>query len=273
VSILLAAERLAATTAAVSGAYADELATVLRALERELRSLAIEAEQGSRTALMRAIAAGRARQQITQALEDAGYGRLVARFSDASLDVVVDRVEKLRGAAALSPFVAEDEARILALKKLAEIDLLGQGEAIAAEVWRTTARGIFTGQPLHELLDDLADTLDEELSTARTLYDTSVNVFTRQLEAMKATGEPDEIFAYVGPRDRKTREFCDDRVGKVFTRDEIDDMDNGQLPNVFLTGGGYNCRHVWMAVSQYGDAAGLAGTDDRLPEYDDALTE
>lgn len=270
-SILIEAERLAAITESISASYARELAQVIRDLERELRTLAIEAEQGSPSALMRAIAAGRTRQQITSALERAGYTQLVARFSDASLDAVVDQVERLRGAAQLGPFIAADDVRILALKQLAAIDLFGQGDGLSLEVWRTLSRGIFTGRHLADLLNDLADTLDTELSTARTLYDTAVNVFSRQLEAMKATGEPDEVFAYVGPRDDKTREFCDDIVGKVYMRTDIDAMDNGQLPDVFLTGGGYNCRHQWMAVSKYGDAYKLVGTDQRLPEYEQAI--
>jgi hypothetical protein len=267
-SILEEATRLAAVTDAITASYADELARVLRELERELRTLVVAAEAGSESALARAIAAGRARQQITAALTRAGYDDLVARYGDATLDAVVAQVARVRGAAGLARFVTADDARILALKALATTDLLGQGEVLALETWRTLARGIFTGRPLADLLDDLAATLGEQVAVARTVYDTSVSIFSRQLEAMKATGEPDELFAYIGPNDDKTREFCEERVGKVYTRAEIDDMDNGQLDDVFLTGGGYNCRHVWSAVSAYGEAAALAGTDQRLPEYE-----
>jgi hypothetical protein len=35
-------------------------------------------------------------------------------------------------------------------------------------------------------------------------------------------------------------------MGKGYTREEIDRMDNGQLPNVFRTGGGWNRRHQWI---------------------------
>jgi len=56
-------------------------------------------------------------------------------------------------------------------------------------------------------------------------------------------------FMYVGPLDSKTRPFCRRLLGEVFSRAEIDKMENGQTMNVFTTCGGYNCRHKWVAVS------------------------
>jgi hypothetical protein len=56
-------------------------------------------------------------------------------------------------------------------------------------------------------------------------------------------------FIYVGPMDSKTRPFCRRLLGNVYSRDEIDKMDNGQTMNTFATCGGFNCRHKWVAVS------------------------
>jgi len=43
-----------------------------------------------------------------------------------------------------------------------------------------------------------------------------------------------------GPDDKLTRPFCEHPLdaNKTYTRAEIEKMDNGQLPNVFLTGAG-----------------------------------
>jgi hypothetical protein len=57
-----------------------------------------------------------------------------------------------------------------------------------------------------------------------------------------------EHFQYIGPDDSANRPFCDRHVDKVYTREEIDALDNGQIANVFLTGGGYRCRHHWRPV-------------------------
>jgi hypothetical protein len=80
-----------------------------------------------------------------------------------------------------------------------------------------------------------------------------------------------DVFIYVGPVDERLRPFCRGHVGKVYTRAQIDALDNGQLPNTFLTGGGWNCRHVWHAVSKFSEARELAGTGKRLPEVEAAI--
>jgi hypothetical protein len=59
-------------------------------------------------------------------------------------------------------------------------------------------------------------------------------------------------YVYAGPpaTDPLIRVFCKHLMaqvvtGRSWTRAEIDAMDNGQLPNVFVTCGGYRCRHQW----------------------------
>jgi hypothetical protein len=42
---------------------------------------------------------------------------------------------------------------------------------------------------------------------------------------------------------------------------------------VFRTGGGYNCRHIWMRVSTFSELQDLAGTEQRAPVVADALKE
>jgi len=271
VRLLTEAERLAAIADAVSGAYATELARVLRDLERQLRVLAQSAIDGSRTALSRAVRAARLRREIQAALRTAGFDHLADTATSGSLDTLVAQLERVRGAAQLLAFTTTDQTRILALKELARMDVVAGGDEIATALWRTLAQGLFSQRPVAQLLDDLAETLDLEESRARTLYDTAVSVFTRQVEAMKSSGEADEPFVYVGPVDGVMRPFCRARVGKVYTRAAIDAMDNKQLPNVFLTGGGFNCRHTWHAVSKFSTLRDLVGTDQRMPEVEAAI--
>ena len=65
-------------------------------------------------------------------------------------------------------------------------------------------------------------------------------------ESSKARGF--EYFEYRGPDDSANRPFCDKHVGRIYTREEIEKLDNGQTSNVMLTGGGYRCRHHWRPV-------------------------
>lgn len=269
--LLTEADKLARIADDVTGTFARELARVLRDMERELRRLALDALEGRQTALARAVRAQRLRRQIQLALRQAGYPQLVETASTTFLDALVAQVEAINGAARIAAFTTSDLTRITALQELAKLDLFGQGATLAHSVWRTFQYGLFSQRPIADLLDDLSETLDIELSEARTFYDTTANVFARQVEALKTDEE--DVFAFLGPADKKTRPFCHARVGKVFTRDQIHDMDNGQLPNVFLTGGGYNCRHQWIAVSKVSELRELVGTDQRVPEVEAQLAE
>jgi hypothetical protein len=271
IALLSEAEKLARVTDSLTSRYAFELSRVLRDLERELRRLALDSLEGSQTALSRAVRAAKLRRQIQQALDASGYPQLARTATTGTLDRLVAQVEALRGAAKLAAFTTSDLSRILALKELAMIDVLGHGDEIAMAIWRTFAQGLFAARSPNDLLDDLAEAIDVELHEARTLYDTTVSVFGRQVELMKS--KPDDVFVYMGPLDRKTRPFCRERVGKVYTRAEIDAMDNKQLPNTFLTAGGYNCRHQFTAVSKLSTLRGLVGTGQRMPEVEERLRE
>jgi hypothetical protein len=202
-------------------------------------------------------------------LTAAGYDRLAEQATSVGLDALLVQVESLRGAARLAAFTSSDMSRILALKRLAQMDVLGRGVEIAHTLWRALMMGIFSQRKPSDLMDDLAEALDVELYQARRLYDTTVNVFARQVEAMKS--QPGDVYAFLGPADTKLRPFCLEHVGKVYTREQIDALDNGQIPNVFLTGGGWNCRHQFVAVSKVSELRELVGTDQRIPEVEQQL--
>lgn len=268
-TLLTEADKLAAVAEAIGRAFATELARVLRDLERELRTLILKAQDGSQTALSRAVRAAKLRRELQKALDVAGYAHLTETATSDALDRLVEQMATLRGAAKLVAFTTSDQTRILALKEIARLDLLGAGDELAHALWRTLAQGLFSQRKVVDLLTDLADAVDVEEARLRTLYDTTVSIFGRQVEAMKAG--PDDVFAYVGPVDGRLRPFCREHVGKVYTRAQIDALDNGQLPNTFLTGGGYNCRHVWQAVSKFSELRDIVGTEQRIPEVDAAI--
>lgn len=270
-SLLTEAEKLAKVADAIGRSYATELARVLRDLERELRTLILDAQQGSQTALARAVRAAKLRKEIQTALNAAGYPHLTETATSGALDHLVVQMGRLRGAAKLAAFTTSDQTRILALQEIARLDLLGAGDTLAHALWRTLAQGLYSQRKVTDLLEDLSDAVDVEDARLRTLYDTTVSVFGRQVEAMKSTGEGDEPFVYVGPVDAVMRPFCREHIGKVYTLTAIDALDNGQLPNTFLTGGGFNCRHQFIAVSKFSELRDLVGTGERMPEVSDAI--
>ena len=239
------AARIADAAEDAATAFARELASIWRQTERRLIGWLQEATSTGRpTAVLRATQGIQAREAMRRVLRDAGYDTLVLEATDAPLTRLSEAV-LVREASVLG---AAFPSRIEALKALQTLDLLEEGDHIARQLWKALVRGLLGGESAREIMADLLPLLDLTEAQVATLYDTSVSIFGRQVEALQAGQDPATPFLYAGPDDPLTREFCIKRVGHVYTRQEIDDMDNGQLNNVFLTGGGYNCRHVWLEV-------------------------
>jgi hypothetical protein len=239
---------------ALNARFARELAEVLkfanvraRALVRELRTkdgrlVATKASLGRVLAL---------RRDLVRVLEEAGFDALAESANDRPLDELARLV--LRGnaiAEKAATFSAADLNLIAAFKTVRFQELLELGPAAAVRLARIVLDGTLGLQRVDDLVDDVADAFDVTARQARTLYDTALSIYSRQVDQLQTTGDPDELFYYAGPLDTKTRKFCRDRVGKVFTRAQLESADNGQLPNPLLTGGGYNCRHQPKRVSK-----------------------
>lgn len=270
--LMTQAERFARLTDTLSAEMAKELQAVLVEMDRALVRLVAQAKAGSRTATALAVRAGQLRSELRRLLTEAGYDEVVTRMTRKSLDrAVAELTANTRVGRAVRAFTTVDLTGLEALRMLRLGELLNQGDEVAISLWRTLVRGLYGQQPVSAIVEDLADALDIEITEARTLYDTSTAVFGREIEAMKARA--DGAFAYMGPVDAVMRPFCAQHIGRVYTRPEIDALDNGQLPDPFRTGGGYNCRHVWMAVSRLSELNDLVGTDQRAPVVAEALRD
>ena len=265
------ATRDAALIDDMTEAFARELATVLDLITAKIRTLVRQLQRnpnGRVVATTQNLAlALRLRADLKQALQEAGYPEFAFKFADEPLDRLALQMlkagTKTGAAAQLGAF---DIEALAALKQLRLADLLQVGEDIAVQLWRVTVDGVLGTRPVLDLVDDIADLLDISERRARQVYDTAVSTFSRQVAQLGTTGEPDEAFFYVGPVDQKVRPFCLEHVGKVYSRKAIDAMDNGQLPNVMLTGGGYNCRHIFKRVSRFDpELLALMDTDQRDP--------
>jgi hypothetical protein len=112
------------------------------------------------------------------------------------------------------------------------------------------------GLKFSELAVELAEQFHKTKAQAVSMADTSVSMFYRTIASQSykkiEEGLPQGAVAYeyAGPDDSITRDFCEDMLDKSsaqpMTREEIEAEDNGQIPNSFLSGGGYNCRHQWI---------------------------
>jgi hypothetical protein len=259
---------IASTADRISAAFARELGRVLRDTERALQPMLRAALDGDRTAVVAGARGLALRQALRQSLRNAGYDALVDRATSEAVESMAGAVLSSRLAKSASALVKPNPLKLLALGDIGRANLLEVGDELAAALWRSLAAWVFSVRPSSEIVEDLGDVFEEELPHLQTLFDTQVSMFGRQVEAL-ATAEldADQPFLYVGPDDEVARPFCKEHVGKVYTREVIDAMDNGQLPNVFITAGGYNCRHSFIAVESQ-ELRDLANTDKRAPEFE-----
>jgi hypothetical protein len=208
------------------------------------------------------------RRDLQRVIEEAGFQALAEAATDAPLDELARLV--LRGnsiAQAAASLTKTDLNAIAAFKTIRFDELLqiGIDTAVAprADRARRDARAAAGRGPGRRRRRHAFDVTERQ---ARTLYDTALSVYSRQVDQLHTTGEPDELFYYAGPIDTKTRPFCLARVGKVLTRQALETADNGQLPNPLLTGGGYNCRHKPSRVSRLdAELIELAKSGQRAP--------
>lgn len=83
---------------------------------------------------------------------------------------------------------------------------------------------------------------------ASTLANTAVAQFDNAYMIENAQQAGVTKFLYDGTIIATTRDFCRERVGKVFTLQELEAMDNGQGLPVIPSLGGYNCRHYLTPI-------------------------
>jgi hypothetical protein len=110
----------------------------------------------------------------------------------------------------------------------------------------TVYKGVASRQQVGEVISEVREQVDHVISLSRTVYESSLMEYVQL--ATGITADPSDVYFGSGPIDARIRKFCVRVMARVWSRARIDRMDNGQLPNTFLTRGGWNCRHVWRPV-------------------------
>ncbi len=125
-------------------------------------------------------------------------------------------------------------------------------ESIAARVKNRVMLSI-GGSSFSDLVTTLAESVQRGLPEVVGLAETATSTYYRVIadrgyQIIEAEAPNFLRYRFYGPFDAVTRPFCRHllEVDKAWTRPQIDEMDNGQIPNVFISGGGWRCRHQWL---------------------------
>lgn len=239
---------IARLIAALTDQFVEELRRVLKATDQDLRALIVD------EGIARALTAQRVvtlRVQIRKLLTDAGYDGLAVTSVEEAARAYARSFLDARVRADAAQLLAGAQPKLQAMAQMAQTDLLGLGDELARQLWQSVTQATITARPVSTILADLESATDLGRARIATLFDTLSSMLARATETAGADElPPDQKFVYEGPLDSKTRDFCANLLGQELTRAEIDALDNEQLPNVFLTAGGYNCRHSWIAVAR-----------------------
>lgn len=201
-----------------------------------------------------------------------GYDSLVASFLksfNGGLPIMDEILSKVSDAYEVEApeFTKQDQEFFsemkggTALNLEANIDLVAQGA-------RQSTMFAVGGTPFADLAVELAERLHIALGQANTIASTGISTFYRVVAARGYNQIEDQLtktnrqleYTYHGPLDKLTRPFCNRleaqaRSGRTWNKAQIDAMDNEQIPDVFTTCGGYNCRHQWVVALEAADAS------------------
>lgn len=144
--------------------------------------------------------------------------------------------------------VNRDLDRIQAIEKVNLTRLGAYESSVERGIAKQVREGIAAGERSDKIADRLADLDDRVNSFANTLARTQVKSYGRSLKGEKARIAEIFFYEYIGLKRANTRRFCSellDQNSPVFHMNDIRQMKNAQVGNVFDYCGGFNCHHDW----------------------------
>jgi hypothetical protein len=110
--------------------------------------------------------------------------------------------------------------------------------------------GVVGGRNFTSVVADIQQTLGGTFAQAQTALATGQMALSRVVVTTQAEAAAKKVgvtmrYRYTGPRGSILRPFCSEHLGKIYTLEELDQLDNGpgQPKPVSSFLGGYNCRH------------------------------
>ena len=240
----------------ISGAFASEVSELMPEIIDQLLELIDQYLADSEALTIGELSSVATFQDLIALVSDAGLGDLAEVMRERLIALSEQVADGLRLGGLKAGQLTLDASALDALIEYRVRDVIETIAApIAKEFQSAWVSSTFTGKPIREAMAEVGAALaDKTPAQAETLVGTTFNAVDRSITAGTVDAEdPDIVYLYVGPSaadgDKITRPTCRHIVNKYFTRDQIALLENGQIPNVFLHGGGWNCRHSWQPMS------------------------
>jgi len=139
----------------------------------------------------------------------------------------------------------------------------GIRNAVTEPIAKLLSEGVTSGMNIDDMEDALRINIlgDPERLGGLERYTKQItrdalNQFSRNYNESISMDLGLEWYFYSGSIIEDTRSYCVERAGKYFHKKEVEDVPSqwaGMIPgtnssSIFINAGGYNCRHLWMAV-------------------------
>ena len=239
-------QRMAAVDARVDRmgeAYRQQIASALRSWGA--RAIA---DVGSLTSKKGQMLAGSYSDRDLRSSMKAGPAE-TARRALQSLAALYPELAQVRSSAGLTVQMSDRTKSLLnVVYRVAAQEFEDRLMIVAGDVSRVIARGMMNAQDAGEVIAEVQEIVETAITWSRTQFETALMNFAQAAMSGDSKAITD-AYLYVGPIDLRIRNFCIARVGRVWSKRRIDGMNNGQMANTFLTRGGYNCRHLWLLVT------------------------
>jgi len=142
-----------------------------------------------------------------------------------------------------------DRDALLTISDQIKNDFSQLGEKYGKKIYDILKQGVKEDTSRTLLYDRAMREVRKGKQYAYTWINTAENAINQAQRIRENIEAGVKYFKYAGPP--ADREFCQHLLDKVYTVEEIEQMDNGQGLPVLYYRGGYNCRHRWQPVNEF----------------------
>lgn len=240
-----------------AGEQEQRILDMLQALEKSLRSalrrlaLQLEAEDGNiKASALNISRMDSAIRNLRTEMSRMGLAEVRKRQLDALQAYAEDVLDKY------GPGEVYSETSLRAIRMMidgADADITRVAGDLADDVSRILRHAVLASGRQADLIAELADRVEQSISQMRALVTTSLAAFDRTLTVAHGKEAGVEWYAYLGPDDDVTRDWCSHWVGH---RGRPEDFEatadrwgrDTQPKPVMAWGGGWNCRHDFLPL-------------------------
>lgn len=203
------------------------------------------------------------RNNLNEWLRDVGYYANITEFGKGYNDLLIAQ-RAYWGSMDLDPVFTERDLDTLSQIKKDDLNFLrNRNQDVINTTYKEVLSGIYERRDWRDLQDKLkllqigdAETRGLIQKYCGTYANTAFAAFDRQALKIKADQFDLEYYYFTGIRLRSSRDWCSEKVNRVFTKKQVDQWEDDTWRgkktggSVWVYLGGYNCTHTLDPVSE-----------------------